>query len=64
MVGKRYLIHDRDPPFSADFLETLRTCQMQSVKLPPHSPKLNVHAERFVGTLKESCLEHLILFDE
>jgi putative transposase len=28
------------------------------------SPNLNAHAERFVRTIKESCLERMILFGE
>jgi hypothetical protein len=47
LVGKRYLIHDRDPLFTAEFLETLGTSGVKSVKLPPRSPNLNAHAERF-----------------
>ena len=34
------------------------------MKLPPRSPNPNAHAERFVRTIKESCLEQLILFGE
>jgi putative transposase len=34
------------------------------VKLPPRSPNQNAHAERFVRSIKESCLERLILFGE
>jgi len=64
LIGKRYLIHDRDPLFTAEFLETLETSGVQSVKLPPRSPNLNAHAERFVRTIKESCLERMILFGE
>jgi transposase InsO family protein len=64
LVGKRFLIHDRDPLFTPEFLETLETSGVQSVKLPPRSPNLNAHAERFVRTIKESCLERLILFGE
>ena len=64
LVGKRYLIHDRDPLFTAEFLETLATSGVQPVKLPPRSPNLNAHAERFVRTIKESCLERMILFGE
>ena len=30
----------------------------------PTSPNLNAHAERFVRTIKESCLERLMLFGE
>ena len=62
--GKRYLIHDRDPLFTAEFVQTLATNGIESVKLPPHSPNLNAHAERFVRTIKESCLERMILFCE
>ena len=54
-VGKRYLIHDRDPLFTADFLEMLAEIGIQSVKLPPRSSNLNAYAERFVRTIKESC---------
>ena len=37
---------------------------MKSVKLPPRSPNRNAHAERFGRTIKESCLERMILFGE
>ena len=64
LVGKRYLIHDRDPLFTAEFLETLEASGVKSVKPPPRALNLNAHAERFVKTIKESCLERLILFGE
>jgi transposase InsO family protein len=63
-LGKRYLIHDRDPLFTAEFQDMLSEVGIQSVKLPPRSPNLNAHAERFVRTIKESCLDRLILFGE
>jgi transposase InsO family protein len=50
--------------YTPEFLETLAASGVQSVKLPPHSPNLNAHAERFVRTIKESCLERMILFGE
>jgi len=62
--GKRFLIHDRDPLFTTKFLDTLSAVGVKSVKLPPRSPNLNAHAERFVRTIKESCLERMILFGE
>jgi len=64
LMGKRYLIHDRDPLFTEEFLCTLKNAGVKSVKLPPRSPNLNAHAERFVRSIKESCLERLILFGE
>jgi transposase InsO family protein len=62
--GKRYLIHDRDPLSTTEFLDMLADVGVESVKLPPRSPNLNAHAERFVQTIKESCLERMILFGE
>jgi transposase InsO family protein len=59
--GKRYLIHDRDPLFTAEFLKTLREAGVTPVKLPPRCPNLNAYAERFVRTIKESCLERMII---
>jgi hypothetical protein len=56
LAGKRYLIYDR--------LNTLKHAGVESLKLPPRRPNLNTHAERFVRSIKESCLERLILFGE
>ena len=64
LKDKRYLIHDRDPLFTAEFLNMLAETGVKSVKLPPRSPNLNAYAERFVRTIKESCLERMILFGE
>ena len=64
LTGKRYLIHDRDPLFTDEFLRTLKVANVESVKLPARSPNLNAYAERFVRSIKASCLERLILFGE
>ena len=40
LKGKRYLIHDRDPLFTAEFLTLLGEAGVSSVKLPPRSPNL------------------------
>jgi putative transposase len=45
-------------------LKTVKAAGIESVKLPPRSPNLNAYAERFVRTIKESCLERMILFGE
>jgi transposase InsO family protein len=64
LKGKRYVIHDRDPLFTAEFQKMLADAGVASVKIPTRRPNLNAHAERFVRTIKESCLERLILFGE
>jgi putative transposase len=38
LKGKRYLLHDRDPLFTAEFLDLLAKAGVKSVKLPPRTP--------------------------
>ena len=51
LTGKRYLIHDRDPLFTAEFMKMIADVGVESVKLPPRSSK----AERLRG---EICTQH------
>src|SRR5436190_7693184 len=48
LFGKRYLIHDRDPLFTAEFQQLLASVGVKSLNLPRQSPDLNAFAERFV----------------
>src|SRR5207302_7413001 len=59
-----YLIHDRDPLYTKEFLAIIAGVGIESIKLPPRAPNLNAYAERFVRTIKESCLEQMIFFGE
>jgi transposase InsO family protein len=63
-AGKRYLIHDRDPLYTKEFLAIIADCGIEAVKLPPRSPNLNANAERFVRSIKEGCLDQMIFFGE
>ncbi len=59
--GKRFLLHDRDPRFTDSFADILAAAGVEALRLPPRSPNLNAYAERVVRTIKESCLDRLIL---
>jgi len=62
--GYRYLLHDRASLFSEDFRMILKTADIESVRLPVRSPNLNAFAERFVRSIKESCLNRMVLIGE
>ncbi len=62
--GKRYLLMDRDTKFCAEFRSVLEQEGIEPVRLPPRSPNLNAHAERFVRSIKDECLNRLVLFGE
>jgi transposase InsO family protein len=64
LAGKRFLLHDRDPLFNEAFRETLAGAGVETVRLPPRSPNLNAHAERYVRTIKEACLNRVIFVGE
>ena len=64
LKDKKYLIMDRDATFSKSFRARLRRDGVKPVRLPPRSPNLNAHLERFFGSLKSECLYKLILFGE
>lgn len=64
MSGCRYLIHDLASLFSEDFRRILQAVGIESVRLPARSPNLNAFAERFVRSVKESCLDRMVLIGE
>jgi putative transposase len=64
LKDKKYLIMDRDATFSQSFRDFLRNERVKPVRLPPRSPNLNAHLERFFGSLKSECVHKLILFGE
>ena len=64
LLDKQILLMDRDPKFCRGFRELLRQSGVKSIRLPSRSPNMNAHVERFFGSLKRECLDHLILFGE
>ena len=64
LVDHRYLIHDRDGKYCPAFDVTIKDGGVTPVRLPPRSPNLNAHAERWVRSVKDECLSKLILFGE
>jgi putative transposase len=64
LTGKRYLLMDRDPLYTAAFRELLRSAGVTPIRLPANSPNLNAYSERFVRSMKSECLDKLVLLGE
>jgi putative transposase len=60
----QYLLHDRDGKYCPMFQRTIDAVGVRRVPLPPRSPNLNAHAERWVRSVKEEVLSQLILVGE
>ena len=64
LLGKHYLLHDRDTKFTSAFDALLKASGIEPVLIPPRSPNLNAHCERFIRSIKEEALEQMILLGE
>jgi putative transposase len=60
----KFLIRDRDSKFTAAFDEVLADNGVRIIKAPVRSPRANSFAERYVGTLRRECLDHLLVYGE
>jgi transposase InsO family protein len=64
LLGKRYLIHDRDTKYTQAFDALLKASGVDSILLPPRSPNLNAHCERFIRSIKEEALSQMVMLGE
>ena len=60
----RVLIHDRDPLFRPAGRDPLPPADVTPIRRPARAPNLHAYTERFVRTIKDSCLERLVLIGE
>jgi len=57
----RFLIHDRDSKFTAAFDELFRSEGIRVIRTPVETPQANAYAERFVCTVRNECLDWLLI---
>jgi putative transposase len=64
LAGHRMLICDRDTKWSPAFCQTLADAGIRVVQTPFQAPNCNAYAERFVRSIKEECLDRVVLLGE
>jgi putative transposase len=60
----RFLIHDHDGTFGEAVSRCLKGMRIIQVRTSPGSPGQNAYAERFIGTIRRECLDHVIVLYE
>src|SRR4029077_20848495 len=57
----RFLIRDRDSKFTAAFDAVFVSADIRIIRTPVRAPRANAIAERWIGTLRRECLDHLLI---
>ena len=60
----RYLIRDRDRIFGAIVTRRLQAMGIRDKPIAPASPWQNGFAERFIGSIRRECVDHIIVLGE
>jgi len=63
-VRPRFLIHDNDKKFTAAHDTVFRSGRVRVIPTPLYAPNANAFAERWVRTVREECLEKLLIFNQ
>jgi transposase InsO family protein len=62
--GFTHLIVDRDPLYTRQLRRMLADANVELVRLPANSPNLNAYAERFIRSIRQECLRHIVPLGE
>src|SRR5262249_52169419 len=63
-TAPRHLLRDRDAVYGVVFSSRVQALGIREVKAAPRSPWQNPYVERFIGSLRRECLDHIIVLSE
>jgi putative transposase len=63
-VGPKYLIRDNGGKFGVGFARVAQTSNIEILKTPYYAPRANAICERFLGSVRRECLDHLLILHE
>ncbi len=62
--GPKYLIRDNDAKFGTAFDQMAKATGIEVLRIPFRAPLVNATCERFLGSVRRECLNHLLIFSE
>jgi len=60
----RFLIRDNDSKFGATFQNVAEGAGVEVLRTPFRAPRANATCERFLGSLRRECLDHVLVLGE
>ena len=60
----RFLIRERDRKYGQTFTRVAAGSKIEILKTPYRAPKANAICERFLGSVRRECLDHMLVFGE
>jgi transposase InsO family protein len=61
--GPKYLIRDRDSKYATHFSAVAVSSGIKELKTPYRTPQANGVCERFMGSLRRECLDHIFIHE-
>ena len=62
--GPRFLIRDNDGKYGPKFAAVAEGAGIDVVSIPPRLPNLTPICERFLGSVRRECLDHIVILGE
>ena len=62
--GPRFIIRDRDDKYGAVFDRVAKSAGMRVLKTAVQAPLMNATCERFLGSARRECVDHVIVLGE
>jgi transposase InsO family protein len=63
-VGPHFIIRDRDDKFGRDFDRAAQGAGARVLKTRVRAPRANAICERFLGSVRRECLDHVVVLGE
>ena len=60
----RYMVRDRDRIYGEYFQTRVKHMGIEEVVIAPRSPWQTPYVERFIGSIRRECLDHVIILNE
>jgi putative transposase len=63
-VGPRFIVRDREDKYGGGFDRVARGADTRVLRTPVRAPKANAYCERFLGSVRRECVDHVMPFGE